>query len=350
MTLPDSLMLLTGQSRRVPLDMIRESVVTLRSDYDEDALRELGNSLGSSGQHQPIVVQPGEGDYVDLVIGSRRLRAARARGLPDLVAFFIDKHNPLDLLLMALAENLHREDLNPFEEAQAFLRLMKEYELDLKTIATKVNKNEQYVRRRIELLSMPDQVKTLIAEKKLPLQHVAVLARLGSGEEQVGQAQQAVKHRLTASELRARIKQERDEPASPMRSTYELTAEKVRARLEEFTEWLQKVPRRMNFRKMNGSEKTFVLRSIQSLEDEVRSLRANISGVEVSSILSDVNLTRSHTDPSNHGQEWTINDIRRINSLRRPSDQELAAQLGRTVGAIAEMRAKTKEKKRRQPA
>lgn len=345
--LPVSLTSLTEQTRRIPIDNIRESLVTLRIEYDEEKLKELGDSLVDRGQLQTIVVQPGDDNNFDLVIGSRRLRAARLKGLSGIAAYVIEKRSPVELLFIALAENLHRADLNPFEEAQGFLRLMKEYELPVKDIAKGVNKPESYVRGRLQLLSMPEEVVTMVSDQTLPINIVRTLARLPTGEDQVRLARAAVKHHLTQSELSTQVRQELEEPVRVQRESYELTPVKVQARVGEFVAFLQKVPRRMKMRRMNASEKQAVLTSLQALEDEVRSLRETVRGASTAIALPlPLNVTRDHTTPSNHGQEWTTRDIRRINSPRRPSDEELAVEIGRSVGAIKVMRSLTREKVR----
>ncbi|MBI4098747.1 MAG: ParB/RepB/Spo0J family partition protein [Candidatus Magasanikbacteria bacterium] len=332
------------QIQRIPLAQIRESVVTLRTEYDEDELRELGGSLNDDGQIQTIVVQPGDNDCYDLIIGSRRVRAAKLKGLKDIAAYVIEKRSPVDLLFIALAENLHRVDLNPFEEARAFLRLMREYKLDVKTIAKRVNKPVGYVGGRLKLLSMPEEVATLVSEGKLGLTRVGPLARLPSGEDQVRLAQSAVQNRLTASELAAQVQHELDEPARPERASHELTAVKVQARLDEFTGFLEKVPRRINVSHMNAAEKQGVLKSLLALESQVRSLRDTIRGAQ--STASDTGLTPGYSEPGNNRTEWTTKDIQRINAPGRPSDQVLAVELGRSVAAIRVMRSNTQEKKK----
>lgn len=340
MTLPPSLTRLTDVTRRIPIRLIRESIVTLRTEYEEASLIELGESFAEQGQLQAIVVQPTEDEHYELVIGSRRLRAAKRKGFEDIAAYVIDRRSPVELLFIALAENLHRKDLNPFEEAQGFLRLMKEYGLALKDIARGVNKHETYVRNRLKLLSMPDDVVGMIAEQEIPIASVNSLARLPTGDDQVRIAQLAAHHHLSQPELSTLVQRELDEPKRAPRDTYELTAFKVCAKIGEYVNFLQKLPRRMPLRNLNASERLAMHKALQSLEDEIRSLKEHTR-----SDLVPKPRTSGSEAPSNHGQEWTTKDIRRINAPRRPSDEELAVELGRSVSAILGMRALTKEKK-----
>ncbi|MCC7500340.1 ParB/RepB/Spo0J family partition protein [Candidatus Nomurabacteria bacterium] len=345
MSLPQSLTSILKQMPRIPVNKIRENLVTLRTEYEPESLGELGDSMDEKGQLQPIIVQPANDEnYFDLVIGSRRLRAAKSKGHQDVVAYVIDRRDPVELLFIALAENLHRRDLNPFEEAQGFLRLMKEFNLDLKAVAKGVNKPESHVRSRLQLLSMPEEVVEMVAEHQLPIHHVRTLARLPTGEGQVRLARSAVENRLSQSELSAQVRQELSEPPRKERESHELTPVKLQARVGEFVTFLQKVPRRLNLRRMNASEKTSLVNCLQSLSDEARALLSTVKDATSPAAKTHPNLTRSHTDPNNHGQEWTIQDLRRIHAKRRPSDGELAVELGRTVGAIKVMRSLSKDR------
>lgn len=324
----------TEQVRKIPLTKIRESLVTLRTEYNEEELKELGDSLAEKGQLQTIVVQPGEDDFYDLVIGSRRVRAAKLKGISDIAAYVIEKQSPVNLLFIALAENLHRADLNPFEEAQGFLRLMKEYGLSLKEVAKGINKHESYVRKRIQLLSLPEEVVSMVSERVLPIHSVQSLARLPTGEDQVRLARITVKHHLTQSEISAQVRKEMQEPARTEREFHELTPLKLQARIDEFIAFIQKAPRRMKMLRMNEAEKQSVSKALQALEDEAKQLREMIK------------YRSAYQATDNRGQQWTLKDISRINSPRRPSDEELSVELGRTVGAIRVMRGLTKDKKK----
>jgi ParB/RepB/Spo0J family partition protein len=332
---------ITDQICRIPIEKISESLVTLRTEYDEESLRELSDSLVDQGQLQTIVVQPNNDGCYDLVIGSRRLRAAKLKKKKDIAAYVIEARTPVELLLIALAENLHRADLNPFEEAQGFLRLMKEFELSLTEIAEGVNKQENYIRGRLQLLSMPEEVVKLVSEKALSINSVKPLARLPTGEDQVRLAQMAVKHHLSQTELAAQVRKEMEEPSAYDRQTYEFTSVKLLARVDSFAQFMQKVPRRMKMHRMNATERKSVTHALQKLEDEARKLREIVNN---NSVMTVPRTTSSYDEASNQGQEWTGKEIRRINSTNRPSDDVLAHELGRSVAAIRTMRSQTSER------
>lgn len=334
---------LTDSVSQVPVSKIRESIVTLRTEYAEEQLEELSCSLVDQGQLQPIVVQLAEnGDY-ELVIGSRRLRAAKRKGQSGIAAYVIEKRSPVQLLFIALAENLHRADLNPFEEAHGFLRLMKEFGVSLPEVSRGVNKPEAYVRSRLQLLSMPEPVVQMIADKVIPFNSVRVLARLPTGEDQVRFAKMVAQNHLSVSELGDRVQKELNEPTASIRKTYEFTSIKLSARISSATKFIQKIPRRMKVHQLNAREREQVSKDLAVLEGAVRKLREMIQTNSVLTIPRDGKACSDEDEIQNHRQEWTVAEIKRITSPNRPSDERLSQELGRTVAAIRIMRSKASE-------
>ncbi len=334
------------QAPRIPLDKIRESAVSLRIDYDDESLDELSRSQETEGELQPIIVQPGEGDWFDLVFGYRRVRAAKRRGDADIFGFVMDRRTPKQLLLMALAENLQRQDLNAFEEAQAFLRLMKEFDMDQKSIAATIHKNAGYVHDRVVLLSMPEDVQALVAQQKLTVRHMSPLARMPTGEQQIAMATHAVTNRLNADELRVEVMRELREP-SPItqRNSREFTPTKLRMRIERFSTFLKSAPSRLDVRRMNATDKQALQKALRELDGMVQGMWAAMNIVEAPRRVP-TGPTRVHATPRNHRETWPAAHIARIHALDRPSDEDLAVELGREVGAIRAKRHETKEPKR----
>lgn len=323
---------------RLNVDLIQEEVVQLRSEYDEEALSELGDSQDSEGMLYPIIVAPNGDNIYELIIGSRRLRSAKKKGASDIPAAIIEPGTPLSYLLMALAENIHREDLNPFEEARAFLRLMKDYGMGVQEVAQNTRKGEQFVRRRLELLSLPEEVQSMVAGKQLGLQFVTPLARIAEGSAQVHYAQKVIDNRLSLAELQTLIEREGGHPAST-RQERKLSPEKVRVRIDMFTAWLKKVPRKSAIKQLNTDERRAISEALHQAEVEIRTLRALFTSGRFAQprrlSVSEGNLV---TRPRNDGSEWPSGDLSKIMAADRPSDEVLADQLGRTVGAIRGMR------------
>ncbi|MEO6536195.1 MAG: ParB/RepB/Spo0J family partition protein [Candidatus Paceibacterota bacterium] len=330
----------------IPVADIQETVVQLRTHYANEPLQELGNSLEDDGLLQPIVVAPGDEFKFELIIGSRRLRAARHKGMEEIPALVIEETSPLNYLLIALGENLHREDLNPFEEAHAFLRLMKDYGLGVQEVAVRTHKGEAFVRKRMELLSMPENVQAMIAEKKLALHFVQALARLPTGEQQVYYAQKALSEGLSISELRQLITSDAGEMAP--RTKRDFSADKVRVRIDMFARWMKRLSANSAFnRSLNAEERAALARSVQSLDGELRVARSVFGEwVGRTPVRSIPNLSNIVDDPDNHGDQWSLRHIEMITANDRPSDDMLATKLGRSVAAIRGMRSKMQRERK----
>lgn len=337
----------TRRFESIPVASVFEDLVQLRTEYDEEPLGELGDSMTDEGLLQPILVAAlGDGNF-ELIIGSRRLRAAKRNGHSTIEAIVIEGKSPLNYILMALAENLHREDLNAFEEARAFLRLMKDYGLGVEQVAEKTKKGSQYVTSRIQLLSLPEEVQALIASKSLGLGFVSVLAKLPTGDEQVWFAKKATSDRLTPPELRALINREQGAGVAPRSSTAQLSAEKIRLRIEMFTTWLVKVPRKTVVKRLNATERGIIGQALYALEIEIRTLRHAFTGERIEPVkraMSPGNLVEA---PRNAGAEWPAGDLDKIMASDRPSDEELGRLLGRTPAAIRAMRSSMKSTSRK---
>jgi ParB family transcriptional regulator, chromosome partitioning protein len=192
-----NLVRLRGEPVSLRIDSIVEPEFQLRINYEQEALDALGNSLSEEGMLYPLLVwKHGESGY-ELIAGSRRLRAAKIRGYTEIPAYIVDAKSPEHAIRLALTENLQREDLDPFEEARGFLRLIFEYKMSQKEIARSLSKTEAFIRNRLALLSLPEIVQEMIASGKLGLQFVNRLGRLPTGEEQVKYANLVVNSGLT---------------------------------------------------------------------------------------------------------------------------------------------------------
>jgi ParB family chromosome partitioning protein len=160
----------------LPLGAIRANSRQPRRRIDGETLAALADSVRSQGIVQPLVVRPlGEGMY-ELIAGERRWRAARQAGLPTVPAL-VRATDDRDSLLLALVENVAREDLSPIDEARAYAALMDEFELSLGEVAEHVGRSKPSVSNRLRLLELPDDVLGLVERGALSEGHArAVLA------------------------------------------------------------------------------------------------------------------------------------------------------------------------------
>jgi ParB family chromosome partitioning protein len=160
----------------LPIDTIHASPRQPRRRFDHEATSGLADSIRVQGLVQPVVVRPRKEGGWELIAGERRWRAAREAGLATLPAVVRDADDR-DSLLLALVENVVREDLSPVEEARAFAVLMDEFGLSLGDLAERVGLSKPAVSNRMRLLDLPDDVLAMIERGELTEGHArAVLA------------------------------------------------------------------------------------------------------------------------------------------------------------------------------
>lgn len=160
----------------LPLERVEPNPYQPRRVYDEAALQALSDSIAEHGVLQPLVVRPVEGGY-QLIAGERRLRASQMAGL-NAVPVVVRRATDQQALLLALLENLQREDLNPLEEARAFLRLMEEFGLAQEEVGKAVGKDRSTISNTMRLLKLPVEVQQDLAAGRLSAGHARSLLAL----------------------------------------------------------------------------------------------------------------------------------------------------------------------------
>lgn len=147
-----------------------------RSYFDEQRLQELADSIRENGLVQPILVRR-KGERYQIIAGERRWRAAQLAGWVKISA--VVKEVPDDKLLeLALVENIARQELNPIEEAQAYQKLIGNYNLTQEQVAQKVGKERSSVTNILRLLKLPEEIQQLVAADKLSMGHARALLSL----------------------------------------------------------------------------------------------------------------------------------------------------------------------------
>jgi ParB family transcriptional regulator, chromosome partitioning protein len=173
-----------------------------RQNFDEDALEELASSIRAVGLLQPVVVRKVMPGRFELVMGERRWRACQLAGLEHVPA--IVRGTPDDELLReALMENLHREQLNPLEEAAAYQQLLDDFSATHDELARKVGRSRPHISNTIRLLQLPPQVQRRVAAGVLSAGHARALLALDNPEEQ-----DRLAHRIVAEGLSVRAVEE----------------------------------------------------------------------------------------------------------------------------------------------
>ncbi|HKS15148.1 MAG TPA: ParB/RepB/Spo0J family partition protein [Pseudomonas sp.] len=213
-----------NELQHVPVELIQRGKYQPRRDMDQEALEELANSIRSQGVMQPIVVRPIGDDRFEIIAGERRWRATQLAGL-DTVPAMVREVPDEAAIAMALIENIQREDLNPLEEAMALQRLQQEFELTQQQVADAVGKSRVTVANLLRLISLPEEIKILLAHGDLEMGHARALLGLGE-DQQVEGARHVVARGLTVRQTEALVRQwlnGKPEPVEPGKPDPDIT-------------------------------------------------------------------------------------------------------------------------------
>ncbi|MDI3480848.1 MAG: ParB family transcriptional regulator, chromosome partitioning protein [Tepidanaerobacteraceae bacterium] len=180
-----------------------------RKHFDEKKLEELADSIKQHGVLQPVILRKNADGGYELVAGERRWRAARKAGIEKVPAI-IKELSDLNVMEIALIENLQREDLNPLEEAEAYKKLIEEFGMTQEELSKRVGKSRSQIANTVRLLNLDDEIKKLIMEEKLTAGHARALLSIEDKKERlklanriseenmsVRQIEEAVKHNLS---------------------------------------------------------------------------------------------------------------------------------------------------------
>lgn len=188
--------------RELPLDLITPNPRQPRSSFDEESLEELAASLRQVGMLQPVVVREVLPDQYELVMGERRWRAARIAEMDVLPAIVRDTADDA-MLRDALLENLHRQQLNPLEEAAAYEQLLREFGVTHEDLATRLGRSRSHVTNMMRLLALPPAVQRRVAAGVLSAGHARALLSLDDPD-----AQERLATRIVAEGLSVRAIEE----------------------------------------------------------------------------------------------------------------------------------------------
>ena len=175
-----------------------------RKNFDEDALQELAESIKQFGVLQPILVQERD-DYYEIIAGERRWRASKMAGLKK-VPVIIRNLTEQEIVEIALIENIQREDLNPIEEAQAYKRLLTEFNLKQDEVAERVSKSRTAVTNSMRLLKLSDDVQQMVIDEMISTGHARALLAIEDPEQQYILAQKVFDEKLSVRDIEKLVK------------------------------------------------------------------------------------------------------------------------------------------------
>lgn len=211
------------QPVEVSTDAVHPNPHQPRKQFDDASIQSLAASIKSSGLVQPIVVRHSKahpaGQY-ELIAGERRLRAAKAAGLPT-IPVLIREVSPVEQAQMALVENIQREDLNPIDRAQAYRSLIDQLGLTQAELAARVGEDRSSVANYLRLLDLAEPVREMVRDGRLSLGHAKILAGVADPARQQELAERVVDQGLSVRNLERLLQ---DAPPPPTRAKTEPTA------------------------------------------------------------------------------------------------------------------------------
>ena len=185
--------------KELPVEDINPGRFQPRTNFDEEKLLELTNSIKNHGVLSPILVREAGLNKYEVIAGERRLRASKNAGLKT-IPTLIDQKQDKDALESALIENLQREDLNAVEEARGYDRLKREFGLTQDEVAASTGKARSTIANSLRLLSLPAKVLDMLSSGQIEKGHAKLLASMDSLEAEKA-ANNIIKNKLTVKDL-----------------------------------------------------------------------------------------------------------------------------------------------------
>lgn len=216
-----------GSITHIPISKIQANPFQPRLDFQEEALRELSESISTHGVIQPITVRKMAKDKYQIISGERRTRASMMAGL-DKIPAYVRVARDQEMLEMAIVENLHRENLNPFEIATSYQRLIDECNLKHEELSQRVNKERSTVSNYLRLLKLPDEIQLALKSEQVSMGHAKTLLSLTDTTDQLTLLNRIIQESLSvrkAEELTRLINKGEDsdeEQTEPNRSSQKI--------------------------------------------------------------------------------------------------------------------------------
>ena len=199
----------------LPISQVEPGLNQPRKRFDQEALADLTESIRTHGIIQPLTVRRLASGYYQIIAGERRWRAAKAAGLAEVPAVIIEADDR-KVMELGLIENLQREDLNPAEEARGYRVLMEEYGLTQEQVAERMGKSRPAITNTLRLLSLAEEVLTMLEEGVLSAGHARALLPLPTPKLQLEAAKKVVSEglsvRQTESLVKALQKEKKEKP------------------------------------------------------------------------------------------------------------------------------------------
>lgn len=189
----------TNEIQDIPINEIRPNPYQPRKGFNEEALRELSESIKNHGVFQPIIVKKGIRGY-DLIAGERRLRASKMAGLDKIPAIVKDFSDD-EMREIALLENIQRENLTAIELAWAYKGIIDNLDIRQEDLALRIGKSRSHITNTLGLLNLPEEVQKMILNGELSMGHARVLSKMEDESKITGLAKKIINEGLSVHEI-----------------------------------------------------------------------------------------------------------------------------------------------------
>lgn len=227
------------EQTKIMISQIRPNPYQPRKIFDDEALKELSQSIKQHGVFTPILVKKSIQGY-DLIAGERRLRASKLAGKDDIPAIIVDL-NDQEMMEIALLENIQRENLNGIEEAKAYEQLIQRLNYTQEQLANRVGKSREHITNTLRLLKLPEDVQEYVVQKKLSMGHVRALIGLKDEHTIRKIAKQAIDQGLSVRKVEQLVKDLQHKKEPDKRPEENIFIKEAKNKLEEYFQTSVKV-------------------------------------------------------------------------------------------------------------
>lgn len=191
-----------------------------RKNFNEDKIHELAESIKQHGLIEPLIVQKGKKGFYTIIAGERRWRAAREAGVKE-IPVVVKDYSDQQVMEIALIENIQREDLNAIEEAEAYDRLIRDFNLKQDEVAERVSKSRVAITNSLRLLKLDERVREMIIEDKIKSGHARALLGVSNGDEQYKLAVMIFDNSMSVRETEKMVKKYLADKKKPVKEVRE---------------------------------------------------------------------------------------------------------------------------------
>ncbi len=227
-----------GSISELAVDQIEANPFQPRTYFEEEALRELAESIQEMGLIQPVTVRKLGYDKYQLISGERRFRASQMAGLRTIPAY-IRIANDQAMLEMALVENIQREELDSIEIALAYQRLIEEVKLTQEEVSEKVAKKRSTVANYLRLLKLPPEIQLGIRERKISMGHARALVAIEDTKQQLSLYNQILSSEMSVRQVEEATRKNKQPESNPARSAKAILPAELKAAINSLHKRLE---------------------------------------------------------------------------------------------------------------